>query len=255
MSCLWRPSIRARWPSSPSNTASHRQLADCRRLLTRCPTLGAVDADLTVERLALLDGWAVAVVALDVLDVLCAVAVRLVGEDLLHTGLRGADVKLGGDEEAGLPEAEHRYHGDHQCGDQTDDAADECQRPLGTLGGLGGAVLRILAVLARLLTILAGLLPVLAWLLAVLRIGLLAVFLTLAELLGRRVLLRRRVGLLSGLRIGRVLLRRVGRRLLLPRRLILAGGWLLPRGLVGRVARRLVLTRPRLRLVRPLRSA
>ena len=41
----------------------------------------------------------------------------------------------------------------------------------------------------------------------------------------------------------------------LVRRLILAGCGLLPRRLIGRVARRLVLTRPRLRLVRPLRSA
>ena len=69
------------------------------------------------------------------------------------------------------------------------------------------------------------LLPVLAWLLAVLRIGLLAVFLTLAELLGRRVLLRRLVGrrllvlrILMLLRIvGRLLLLRVVRRRL-PRR-------------------------------------
>src|SRR6476619_4575491 len=102
MSCRWPPSTRARWPSSPSNPASHRQLADCRRHLTLCPaisvcrellrpsdlvgavvvleghghlTFGAVDADLTVEGLALLHGRTVAVVALDVLDVLGAVAV------------------------------------------------------------------------------------------------------------------------------------------------------------------------------------
>ena len=35
--CRWPPSTRARWPSSPSNTASRRRLAGCRRHLTRCP--------------------------------------------------------------------------------------------------------------------------------------------------------------------------------------------------------------------------
>ena len=49
-------------------------------------TLGAVDADLAVEGVALLHRGALAVVALDVLDVLGAVAVGLIGEDLLHTG-------------------------------------------------------------------------------------------------------------------------------------------------------------------------
>ncbi len=123
----------------------------------------------------------------------------------------------------------------------------------------GRAVLAVLAVLPRLLAVLAGLLAVLTGLLAVLRIGLLAVFRgrLLAELLGRRVLLRRRVGrLLAGLLIGGILLRRVGRRLLPRGRLLLAGRRLLPgRRLVGRVARRLVLTMPRLRVVRSLRSA
>ena len=112
-------------------------------------------------------------------------------------------------------------------------------------------LLRVLAVLVRLLTVLPRLLSVLRVLLLLAVIGgrLLAVL-----LLGRRVLLRRRVRLLTGRLIRRILLRRVGGRL--PVLLILARRRLLPgRLLVGRVARRLVLTRPGLRLVRSLRSA
>src|SRR5258705_7590207 len=85
-------------------------------------TLGAVDADLAVEGVTLLHRRAGTVVALDVLDVLRAVAVGLVGEDLRHTRLGGADVELGGDEEAGLPEAEH-------ADDRADDGGEPADHP------------------------------------------------------------------------------------------------------------------------------
>ena len=35
--CPWPPSTRARWPSSPSTTASRRRSGGCRRHLTGCP--------------------------------------------------------------------------------------------------------------------------------------------------------------------------------------------------------------------------
>jgi hypothetical protein len=66
------------------------------------------------ERGALLDGRVLSVVALDVFDVLRAVAVGFVAEDLLDPGLRLADVELRGDEEAGLPEAQHQHDDDQQ---------------------------------------------------------------------------------------------------------------------------------------------
>ena len=115
--------------------------------------LGAVDADVAVEGAALLDGGVLAVVALDVFDVLRAVAVGLVAEDLLHAGLRLVDVQLGGDEEPGLPETEHQHDRDEQKGDRADHAADQCDRTL----------LARLLVARVLLRVLAGL-PVLAWL-------------------------------------------------------------------------------------------
>ena len=101
------------------------------------------------------------------LDVLGAVAVGLVGQDLLHAGLRLVDVQLGGDEEPGLPETEHQHDRDDQEGDHADDAADQRDRTLlfrllvgrvllrvlpglTVLTGLAGAVLAGLTVLARL---------------------------------------------------------------------------------------------------------
>src|SRR5262249_50087507 len=147
------------------------------------------------------------VVALDVLDVLGAVTVGLVGEDLLHALLGGADVEFGGHEESGLPEAHHQHRRDDDRGEQADDAADHRHRTLRAffraglwdltvLPGLPRlsrlSVLR-LAVLAR-LSVLAGLLTVLLCGLAVLAVlagllvGLLVVAGLLTELLGRRVL-------------------------------------------------------------------
>src|SRR5208337_3500860 len=46
---------------------------------------GTVDADVTVERGALFDGGILAMVALDVFDVLGAIPIGFVAEDLLHT--------------------------------------------------------------------------------------------------------------------------------------------------------------------------
>ena len=177
--------------------------------------LGAVDADLAVEGVTLFHRGALAVVALDVLDVLGAVAVGLVGQDLLHPGLRGADVQLGGDEEARLPEAEHQHHGDDDRGQQADDAADDRQRALGALFGAGARA--VLPVLPWLLAVLTRLLAVLTGLLAVLRARLLTVLLAvltglLSVLTGRRV---RRRAVLAGL-----LAELLGRRVLLLRRLV-----------------------------------
>src|SRR4029078_6774084 len=100
----------------------------------------------------LLHRRALAVIALDVLDVLGAVTVGLVGQDLLHTALRGAHVHLRGDEEAGLPEAQHEHDRDDDRGQQADDTADDGQRTLRALFGRRGGVGRGLAVLPRLLT-------------------------------------------------------------------------------------------------------
>src|SRR5947209_19685796 len=200
----WQPT-RSGPPSWRPSWVSGRRSAGCRRRSTRCPPerairllwsadlvgalvvleghrhplWGAVDADVAVERAALFDDGVLAVVALDVLDVLGAVAVRLVAEDLLHTGLRLVDVQFGGDEKPGLPETEHQHHRDEQEGDRAGHAADQRHRAflawllirrvlLRVLAGL--TVLTGLAVLARL----AGL-PVLARLRVLPRLGVLTV--------------------------------------------------------------------------------
>ena len=120
---------------------------------------------LAVEGVTLLHRGALAVVALDVLDVLGAVAVGLVGEDLLHTGLRGADVQLGGDEEARLPEAQHQHHGHDDA--RPAGRSRRRRRPVSASSpprrpARRTAYCRILAVLARLLAVLTRLLTVLA---------------------------------------------------------------------------------------------
>src|ERR1700739_3953417 len=148
MSYRWPPLTRNAPPCWRPNWASARRTAVCRRRATRCPRdellrpshlvgalvvleghrhvlLGAVDADAAVEGATLLDGGVLAGVAGDVFDVPRAVPVGLVGEDLLHAGLRLVDVQFGGDEQPGLPEAEHQHDRDEQKGDRAGDAADQ----------------------------------------------------------------------------------------------------------------------------------
>src|SRR5690606_34572451 len=96
------------------------------------------------------DRRVLAVVALDVLDVLGAVTVGLVGQDLLHTLLGLVDVQFGGDEEAGLPEAEHQHHGQDDRRQHTDDGADDGRRLLGALLDTRLRVWGVLAGLTRL---------------------------------------------------------------------------------------------------------
>src|ERR1700759_1691617 len=140
MPCRWWRPIRRASPNWRRSWAWGRRSRGYRKRSTRCPgrdllgpthlvgaltvlerhrhrPLGAVDADVAVEALALLDGRVLTVVALDVLDVLRAVAVGGVGENLLHAGLRLADVELGGHEEAGRPEAEHQDDRDDDRGE------------------------------------------------------------------------------------------------------------------------------------------
>src|SRR5947209_10384628 len=130
---LWSLPTRRGSLSSPPGWVSGPRSAGCRKPSTRCPRrepallgpahlvgafivlerhghrpLGAVDADVAVEGGTLFDGRILTVVALDVLDVLCAVAVGVVSEDLLHAGLGFTDVELGGDEESRRPEAQHQ---------------------------------------------------------------------------------------------------------------------------------------------------
>ena len=162
-----------------------------------------------------------AVIALDVLDVLGAVSVGLVGQDLRDTGLGGIDVERGGDEEAGLPEAEYQDHGDDDRGEQADHGADERQRLLRALFGARGAVGRVLTGCWRTdragrtaagLSVLTGLpgwpwgltrLPVLTGM-RITRLAVLPGLLTV--LVGRRVLRGRRVrGAVSRLLILRIL--------------------------------------------------
>ncbi len=161
---------RVNW--RPGWASGHRSRG-CRRRSTRCPvvtallgpthlvgalvvlerhghlTLGAVDADVAVEAAALFDRRILTVVALDVFDVLRAVAVGAVGEDLLHAGLRLADVQLGGHEEPWRPEAQHQDHRDDDGGEHADHRADDRPRPL--------RAGRRLAVGARVLAVLPGL--------------------------------------------------------------------------------------------------
>src|SRR5690606_24702667 len=235
------------------------------------PPFGAVDADLAGEAGVLLHRRALPVVADHIADVLRAVAVRLVGEDLLDTGLGGVDVELGGDEEARLLQAQHQ-HGDH---DQPEHPAEHAEQHL----RLRTRALRTRCVIRRELTVLAGLLTELTRLLTIgQRAELHWPLAALAELprpaglpVGGRVVLgglRRRLRRRSGLLVRRIRLLTVGGRLplLLPLvsglRLLGSGSRWLPRVLPrrGRITRRLVLsrrrlTRPRLRGIRSLRSA
>src|SRR6201995_4609745 len=189
----WRPTQRGSLNSRPNWAAGHRSRG-CRRRSTRCRepallrpthlvgalvvlegrrhrTLGAVDADVAVEAGALFDGRVLTVVALDVFDVLRAVAVGAVAQDLLHAGIGFADVELGGYEEPRRPEAQHQDHRDGDGGDHTDHRADHRLRALrpGRRLAVGTPVL---AVLAR-LGVLAGL-PVLTRLTVLSRLTVLA---------------------------------------------------------------------------------
>src|SRR5688500_17530869 len=94
------------WPSLPLTSLPFlaptvRVAAAVALARRRHLALGAVDADLAVERLALRLRRARAVVALHVLAVLRPVPSGLVGEDLLHAALCRVDIQLGGDEQAG----------------------------------------------------------------------------------------------------------------------------------------------------------
>src|SRR6202044_977488 len=111
----WPPTRRVPRNSRPGSGSDHRSRG-CRRRSTRCPrreaaacgllgptdlvgalvvleghrhlALGAVDADVAVKAAALFHRRILAVVALDVFDVLRPVAVGVVAEDLRHTSLR-----------------------------------------------------------------------------------------------------------------------------------------------------------------------
>src|SRR5271166_3544138 len=236
--CRWsRPTRGVPRSWRPGSGSGHRSRG-CRRRSTRCPrrdvtvllgpahlvsalvvleshrdlTLGAVDADVAVEAAALFDRRILTVVALDVFDVLRAVAVGLVGEDLLHTDLRLTDVQLGGDEEAGRPEAQHQDDRHQDRGEHADHRADDRPRPLRAARGRLAIRSRVLTVLTG-LTVLAVLtrLPVLTGL----RVGA-----GLAVLSGLRAVLAGRGAVLVLLRVARGLRERLRRRVVLRGRLL-----------------------------------
>src|SRR5271165_2459884 len=240
----WRPTRRGP-PSWRPGSGSRPRSRGCKRRSTRCPgrevfallgpadlvgalvvleghrdlTLGAVDADVTVEGGALFNGRILAVVALDVFDVLRPVAVGVVAENLRHTSLRLIDVQLGGHEEPRRPEAQHQYHRHDDGGEHPDHRAND--RPRLLRAGVRGRLAvgpRVLGVLTR-LAVLSRLPPV--------RV-LLRVARGLRERLRRRVVLRRRLLVLSVIR--RRVRGGVPCRLLSARRLpgLLAGWLLLP---------------------------